>query len=119
MQILFHTTEKQEALNVKMVFELKGIPVFIGSENAGPAIGFIGANKYTVWVCLDDQYQDAVALLENPDHEVTSGIDVEDYYKHIESESVKSANKNDERLMLALVLIVISGFIFWAYSRVV
>ncbi len=117
MQILFHTTEKAEALNTKILLELRGIPTFIGSENSGPAFGFIAANKYTIWVCLDEQYQDAVALLDNPDHEVTTGIDVDEYYKAVEEQTKKTTNKTKDGLMLGLVLFAIFIFVIWAYGR--
>lgn len=117
MQILFHTTEKAEALNTKILLELHGIPTFIGSENSGPAFGFMAANKYTLWVCLDEQLQDAVALLENPEHEVTTAIDVDEYYKAIEEQTAKSTSKTKDGLMLGLVLFAILIFVTWAYSR--
>jgi hypothetical protein len=30
----------------------------------------------TLWVYLDDQFDDALKLIENPDHEATTGIDI-------------------------------------------
>ncbi|ROS05565.1 hypothetical protein EDC56_1102 [Sinobacterium caligoides] len=117
MKILFHTTEKTEATNIKLRFELAGIPVFIGSEDTGPALGFVYANKYTVWVCLDHQHEDAVLLLKDEAHEVTTAIDVSGYYQYIEDEQKKSANKNYDRIMLAVVLSCVGIFIAWAYQQ--
>jgi hypothetical protein len=36
--------------------------------------------RWTLSVCINSQYEDALALMENPDHEVAEPIDVGAFY---------------------------------------
>lgn len=57
-----------------------GIPVYVGEEDqhrlGGHAMFFL---KYRLNVVLDFQYDDAVKLLEDPDHQVAEPVDIEEF----------------------------------------
>lgn len=119
MKILFHSTSKREIENAKSLLESKGVPAFIGSENSGPALGFVIANKYTLWACLDGQYEDAIKVLNNPDHEVLEPVDPAEFQRFIENSKRQSANTFYNRFMLCLVLTIILAFGWAALNAII
>lgn len=104
MKILFHTTDRFEAEQARMLLELKGIPVFLGNENSGPALAFILANKYTVWVCLEHQYDDAKAVLADPDSEVANPVDIAEYRTYVEQAAPEIGKRMFDNMMLLAVV---------------
>jgi hypothetical protein len=104
--------------NAELLLAGSGIPTFISSKNSGPALGFVLANKYTLWVCLENQYEDAVNLLKNPDHVVKNPVDVDDYHRFVESSSRESANRFYDHFMLIFVISLIAGFSVFVYFSV-
>ena len=81
MRILLHSTDLTEIESLRLLLESHGIPVFVGSENSAAATGAVIANKMTLWVCLDDQLDDARALLDDPGHTVAAPIDVAAFHR--------------------------------------
>lgn len=71
-----------ELARIRSLLEENGIPLY---EAHSPR----GANQ-GIYVCLDEQYDDAVALLRNPSHKVTAPIDVEDFYRKLAEAERKS-----------------------------
>jgi len=91
MKQVLHSADKTEIYAANLLLAGKGIPSFIGNASSGPALGFLYADKYTLWICLEFQYEDAVAVLENPDHEVQEPVDQVDFQNYIDS-SMKDIN---------------------------
>lgn len=118
MKILFHTTDKSEAMNTKQALELNGIPVFIGGENSGPMLGVIIADRFTLWVYLDDQYEDAKKFIENDEHVISSAIDVEEFYQFVEDQKSRNSRFGWDFIMPALLVVGVLGFFIWASYRV-
>jgi hypothetical protein len=118
MKILFHTTDKSEAMNTKQALELNGIPVFIGGENSGPMLGVIIADRFTLWVYLDDQYEDAKKFIENDEHVISSAIDVEEFYQFVEDQKSRNSRFGWDFIMPALLVVGVLGFSIWASYRV-
>ena len=118
MKILFHTREKQEIYTARVLLAVKGIPTFIGSESSGPALGCLFADQYTLWVCLDNQYQDAVDVLANQEHEVKQPVDVQDYQSYFDKLAPVIMKKMMYAIMPGAVLAVIGLFVLYmALSR--
>ncbi|MCX7112107.1 MAG: hypothetical protein NTX45_18680 [Proteobacteria bacterium] len=114
MKILFHSFDRPDMYDAKLLLDAKGIPSFIGSESSGPALGFIYANKYTLWVCLDLQYDDAKAVLKNPDHEVKEPVDIIDFQSFFDG-SIINVNKfmlDKAMLCIAITLASITGLVY-------
>jgi hypothetical protein len=84
MKILFHSTDKPEIYSANLLLTAKGIPTFIGNESSGPALGVVFANKYTLWVCLESQYDDAMAILNDPSHEAKEPVDMIDFQEYVD-----------------------------------
>ena len=118
MKILFHTTSKQEADNVKYSLEASGVPIFIANESSGPALGYINADRYTVWVYLDEQHDDAASFLQNEDNQITSPVDVDEFYRFLDKEKTASANRWMDRMMFGAFVLACVGFVSWAAMRI-
>lgn len=82
---------------VATLLESHGIPVFFGRS---------GRNVHTapLFVCIDAQYDDAIALLANPDHEVAEPIDVETF-KRAEAAALPAVLRGAAFVLLGLVLV--------------
>jgi len=91
MKSILHSADKTEIYKAHLLLAGKGIPTFIGNANSGPALGFVYADRYTLWVCLEFQYEDAIAVLKNPEHDVQEPVDQIDFQNYIDS-SMKGIN---------------------------
>lgn len=118
MKKLFSTIDRTEALNAKFTLEANGVPIYIGGEHAGPAPGFVNADSYTVWVCLDEQFEDAYRFIENESHEISCPIDVAEFYRSVEKSNEKGSTLGSDKVMLSLMGVGIIGFIVWVIIRV-
>ena len=78
---------------------------------AGPRSG---RSRAALWVVLEPQYQDAVALLENPDHEVTHSLD-ERQLEQLETQGAAQAQQTLFRgvLLIGAGLIAILALLYW------
>jgi hypothetical protein len=112
MKILFHSADKTEIYSAKLLLAGKGIPTFIGGENSGPSLGFVNADKYTLWVCLESQYDDAISVLKYPDHEVKEPVDQIDFQDYIDL-SMKDINKVllKEIMWPAIIILCVFGIV--------
>jgi hypothetical protein len=76
MRLLTKIHSSGERAELAAFLESHGIPVFIDS-----AWTWRASSRSSVFVCLDRQYDDALALLRNPDHVVSEPIDVAEFWK--------------------------------------
>jgi hypothetical protein len=81
VRFLFHLHDESETYRVTSLLKGRGIPVFVRSSRP------IGRAPYrvAVFVCLDRHYEDACALLRNPNHAVAEPVDVEAFDRSIDS----------------------------------
>jgi hypothetical protein len=77
--MLFQTDHKADALVAKLLLESKGIPAFIGSERSGQLLGGIFSSTYSLWVELDHQYDDAMAILDDPEQHAADPVSIDEY----------------------------------------
>lgn len=77
--------------SLRQRLEENGIPAVIhGTETARmivPTIVF----EPSLWVFLNEQHEDAVNLVNDPHHTVTTGIDVDTFYAQQPSEAEQNA----------------------------
>ena len=69
-----------------------------------------------LWVGIEDQYADAIALLRNPHHKVANMANVADFHQHLEDLNNKPAfhGISLDKVMNVMVIAVIVLFITWA-----
>lgn len=107
MKQLLQTMEKQELENARILLESRGIPVFVGNEHSANYAGLASpARQLLLWVVLDEQWPDAVALLRDENHEVRAPVDVAEFYRQAEEQRRDTARALFDRAMLLLVLII-------------
>lgn len=78
MRLVLKSNDASEAHAFAQLLEAKGIPseyLEHGLRNIGTHIP--GGNE--VWIYVNSQYDDAMSLLSDPDHEVVNKIDVEEF----------------------------------------
>lgn len=73
MRLLGDTGNREEALRQQALLRSRGIPSHLQSNR-----GRFQA-KHLLWVSLDDQYEDALAVLSDPEHVVTAPVDIAEY----------------------------------------
>ena len=84
-----------DAESIKQNLEDAGIPANItGQEAYHLQLGALMSNSLGVWVFIDEQFNDAKAVLNNPDHRVYSAVNVERFYTELEQRQ-HSHHSND------------------------
>jgi hypothetical protein len=81
MRLLFESTSEAELAAARLCLKERGIPVFISSARTYHT--FTGG-KRGLWVCLEQHFEDAQAVLRDPSHRVARPIDVDDFYRALE-----------------------------------
>ncbi|ARU29526.1 hypothetical protein [Cellvibrio sp. PSBB006] len=122
MKLLTKVHDLDEAQSIKYRLEFRGIPIFIGSENSGPAIGAMpAADCYTIWAEVDEQYQCALIALSNEDYEPAAPINIGEFRSaqdHAVSEVRNTFSKINQYILNVVMLGVIGWFIYYAVSRI-
>lgn len=115
MKLLISSGDNEYLYNQQHLLESNGIPAYISSSDSNRVIPF-GISKASLWVYLDEQYDEAMLLIKNPDYEVQNKIDVERFREMAdEIEQDKSGLNSALRDLLlwsVLLLIGIFGFIY-------
>lgn len=113
MRWLQERPSREERQRITALLESNGIPVYVADSPQGLAQG--------MYVCLDAQYNDAVALLHNPDHKVAVRVDVNDFYQQLEKAQRQSPLSVPVAIsivaaLLTIVVVVIAFIISRAHG---
>ena len=65
---------------MKHLLDENGIPAFVSNEDTNRMIP-IGIAKASLWVYIDEQYDEAMLLLKDPDYEVINKVDMETFHE--------------------------------------
>ena len=104
MKLLTEYETTSEADSASLRLELKGIATFVSSRNTlGFPPGTIGPPGIGLWVVVDDQYEDAMALLLDPDHTVSNALTPE------EIETIRNGIRGGDMSSVFEVLAWMSG----------
>jgi hypothetical protein len=76
-------------------FEENGIPAVIQGTETARMITPTTLVDPTLWVYLNEQFEDALQLIKNPSHMVATSIDVEQFYSSQPSEEEQSSRLNN------------------------
>jgi len=111
MKLLFESVERSEIDSARLLLESRGIPVFIGNEDSARNFGLVyPARNYALWICIDEQYEDALALLDDINHEVKRPVDIEEYNKSFEQLRSRNTQKLFNGMMLAMLILIAAIF---------
>ena len=80
MKLLTQVFSNAERARVEDLLNERGIPTYArgtGGSRTGTALGS------DIFVCVDAQFEDAVTLLTDPDHQVSQPIDVAEFKQDV------------------------------------
>src|SRR5262249_6375222 len=100
MRLIAQTGSIAERDRIARLLESRGIPVFHDKSGQSVLIKTV-----PIFVCIDTQYDDALALLANENHEVAAPVDVEAFHK-AEGDAQPIVAKGAAIALLFAVLIV-------------
>jgi hypothetical protein len=99
MRFLGNFHDPDERTRVRNLLESHGIPVF---RQGGLSFGL---SRHALFVCLNEQYSDALALLENESHEVRNPVNIEQFEKAERTSGLQLELKYALLVLLGIVLI--------------
>lgn len=112
MKMLTRSGEKEHLISLKERLEDNGIPAVIqGEETARMTIPRFLLEP-TLWIYIDDQLEDAVKLIDDPNHIVSTGIDIDLFYETALSETAqkKALNEGLKHIAIYIGAIIIGMF---------
>ncbi len=119
MKLLTEIIDINELFRLQVLLEKNGILIDIPNRNTATNMGFIyPARKFSIFVVYDEQYKDALALLENENHEVKNQIDISDYQKYKDSQEKRMTEKAFNIIMTITMFLVILGVSIYFYYKI-
>ena len=80
MKLLTSSSDSQYLASMKHLLDENGIPAFVSNEDTNRMIP-IGIAKASLWVYIDDQFDEAKQLLKDPDYEVINKVDMDTFHE--------------------------------------
>ena len=114
MRLLFESESGSELAEAKELLEESGIPAFISSQETYRVRSSATLFKRGLWVCLEEQYQDAAALLKDPNHRVAWPVDVEAFHRSLEEaqkQPFSALGLDKDKLLNFVMAVLIIAFV--------
>jgi hypothetical protein len=92
---------------LKDLLETNGIPALINGENTARIITPFLMTEPSLWVYLDEQRDDALRLIEDPDYEVVNKVDMVEFYKVADTVTDKPESLNTALVYLAATMAMV------------
>ena len=92
---------------LKDLLETNGIPALINGENTARIITPFLMTEPSLWVYLDEQRDEALRLIEDPDYEVVNKVDMIEFYKVADTVTDKPESLNAALVYLAATMAVV------------
>ncbi|MGD9296135.1 MAG: hypothetical protein PVG47_01945 [Chromatiales bacterium] len=81
MKLLTRSMRHGELIALRDLLEANGIPAMIQSDDTGRMLTPLLTRGQSLWIYIDNQEDEARALLEDPEHVVANPVDVEAFYE--------------------------------------
>jgi hypothetical protein len=110
MRLLFESRDSAELAGAKTLLESSGIPVFISGTESFRLRPLLVLYRKGLWICLDEQLQDAMVLLKNPNHRVAKPVDVEAFHQSLEQaqkQPLGALGLDAEKVLNAVMVVVV------------
>ncbi len=104
MKLLTRNGDIQYLQSLKQRLEEHGIPANIQGENTARMIVPQSAFEPTLWIYIDDQYEEARQLLDDPGYQVQNRLDVAEFYDNQPTETEQREVLNSAFLHLGWVV---------------
>ena len=89
MKLLYRANSLEEANELKASLEMAGIPAMISGENFSALRIPLFPNNLGVFIYLDEQYNDALQVMDNPEFIPETAVDTEEFYQLQDSEEFR------------------------------
>ena len=99
MRLLTYVQSLEERNRIVGLLESHGIPLFYDKSGRTVLVSTI-----PIFVCIDAQYDDAIALLANDEHEVAGPVDVE-AFRRAERQAEPAVLKGAAFALFAVALV--------------
>ncbi len=118
MKLIYKATSLEGANEIKALLERAGIPAFVSNSNFASLNLFFIPHSLGIFIYDPTQYQDAISLISNQDHIVQNPIDVDTFYKSLDSEqSTQSAYKAMNDFIVGMIVFgLICGLLIYVLS---
>jgi len=92
---------------LKDLLETNGIPALINGENTARIITPFLMTEPSLWVYLDEQRDEALRLIEDPDYEVVNKVDMIEFYKVADTVTDKPESLNTALVYLGATMAMV------------
>ena len=111
MKIVYSHSDSSHLHNLANLLVENGIPATVQGENTGRIMPF-AFFQASLWIYIDSQYDESVALIADPDYEVKAPVDMAEFEKITkDAGSAKSVNKALIDLLLYAIFLIACGFV--------
>lgn len=115
MRLLANLEDESEVVRVRELLRLKGIPTTTSLGGSGGAP--VRLHNLSVFVCLNEHFEDAQILLSNEEHEVANPVDVE-HYELLASQQDHTQLLRSAVLVAAVVIVAFATAVYLFAYRV-
>jgi len=118
MKFVYKASTLEGANEIKALLDNAGIPASISNSGFASLNLFFIPHSLGVFIYNPNHYQDAIALIQNPDHIVRDPIDTEEFYNSLNSEqSTKSAYNAMNNFIIGMIVFgLICGLLIYVLS---
>ena len=104
MKIITKSTYASHLQVLKELLEANGIPALINGENTARMITPFLMTEPSLWVYLDEQADEALKLVKDPDYVVINKVDMDEFYKVSNNVIDKPASLNTALVYLGVTM---------------
>ena len=118
MKFVYKASTLEGANEIKYMLDNAGIPASVSNTSFASLNLFFIPHSLGVFIYNPNHYQDAIALIQNPDHIVRDPIDTEEFYNSLNSEqSTKSAYNAMNNFIIGMIVFgLICGLLIYVLS---
>ena len=112
MRRLLKSIDTSQLHVFKELLEANGIPALINGENTARAITPFLMTEPSLWVYLDEQLDEAVKLMDDPDYEVVNKVDMAEFYEVADNITSHPATLNAALIYMGVTMgLVLLGLV--------
>lgn len=118
MKLIYQCHNQFEAERIRLLLESRGIPACITGAEINRVYP-VTPHSLGVWAYIDEQEADAKALLDNPEHHVTTRVDVAGFYRDMQEQlDPVTLSRFNRKLILngiTVCLLLLLAFVLLAF----
>ena len=100
MKRLTNVYDRNELATVRSLLQSRGVPTYVGFRR-------FTTEPFVLFVCIDSQFEDALALMQNPRHSVAHPVDAHVWEQAANRASSVAILKGALLVLLALILLTV------------